>query len=133
MRKIALFLWFCLLGYTLFHCKKYELPACTLSAEVIPTTNSAQFYGKITDFGGSEFLTQIGYCVSLYGDPKHNNPFVIIDSVLSDHTSSDFYWIYEFSTYDTVYYIRAFVQNSAGLSYSNLIKFSTKDTLKIIN
>ena len=80
---------------------------------------------KVTNNHGFEYYMEQGFCFRQDTFPKLNDVFTTQVKV-SDYTEVD-----SFSTtlilpeVDTSYYVCAYVKNSAGLSYSKVLKVST--------
>ncbi len=103
----------------------YDTPdgLASLSACVISdiTSSSAEFSAEVTDGGASE-VTERGICLS-----RHVNP-----NVLSLHVIADVAGTGEFSCRiadldpETVYYVCAYAINSQGVSYGEIVSFTTQ-------
>jgi len=98
-----------------------EATTTLVIANVTPTT--ALSGGTITNLGSSYTLTATGVCYSA----TNQNP-TIADSKTSDGTAYIFKSPVTGLTANTTYYMRAYIQNDAGVGYGNVIKFNTSAT-----
>ncbi|TBW25894.1 fibronectin type III domain-containing protein [Gramella sp. KN1008] len=83
-------------------------------------STSAVIHGDITDDGGGEIISS-GYCWS-----KAPNP-TIRDNMLEEEVSSTTKSIIDGLDPNTTYYIRAYAKNRAGISYGNVLEFTTTE------
>jgi len=90
-------------------------------ANVTPTT--ALSGGAVTNLGSSFSLTATGVCYSA----TNQNP-TITDTKTSDGTNYIFKSPVTGLTPNTTYYMRAYIQNDAGVGYGNVVKFTTSAT-----
>lgn len=90
-------------------------------ANVTPTTVLSG--GAVTNLGSSASLTATGVCYS-----ATNQTPTISDSKTSDGTNFTFKSPVTGLTPNTTYYMRAYVQNDAGVGYGNIVKFTTSAT-----
>ena len=93
----------------------------TILANVTPTT--ALSGGTITNLGSSFSLTATGVCYS-----ATNQAPTVTDSKTSDGTNYVFKSPITGLTPNTTYYLRAYIQNDAGVGYGNVVKFTTSAT-----
>jgi len=98
-----------------------EATTTLVIANVTPTT--ALSGGAITNLGSSFTLTATGVCYSA----TNQNPS-IADAKTTDGTNYVFKSPVTGLTANTTYYMRAYVQNDAGVGYGNVIKFTTSAT-----
>jgi uncharacterized protein YjiK len=98
---------------------------------VIPAANTTQIIANVTsttalsggaviNLGSSASLTATGVCYS-----ATNQTPTVSDSKTSDGTNFTFKSPVTGLTPNTTYYMRAYVQNDAGIGYGNVIKFTT--------
>jgi sugar lactone lactonase YvrE len=111
--------------------------SCNKSTEtetVIPTTTTTQIIanvtpttalsgGTITNLGSSFTLAATGVCYSA----TNQNP-TVADAKTSDGTNYVFKSPVTGLTANTTYYLRAYIQNDAGIGYGNVVKFTTSAT-----
>lgn len=109
---------------TINGCKKdpalqSDLPTLTTTPVSLITTSSATAGGTITDNSGAE-VTNFGVCWSTDPYPTLNNDATTPGSGLADFTCNltDLYS-------GTLYYIRAYAVNSAGIAYGEQLIFTT--------
>jgi len=70
---------------------------------------------------GSDSISRVGFCWSNNPNPTINDNVHILDL----GSTNVFNYSFEDYNYSTSYYLRAFAENSAGLSYSNEVEFNT--------
>ena len=111
--------------------------SCNKSANVenvVPAANTTQIIanvtsttalsgGAVTNLGSSASLTATGVCYS-----ATNQTPTIADSKTSDGTNFTFKSPVTNLTPNTTYYMRAYVQNDAGVGYGSTVKFTTSAT-----
>jgi len=108
----------------------FETPA-PVKPEVITkditkiTASSAESGGIITDDGG-EVITSLGICWDSLGSPDINS-WHTEDTIKGDEFTSALTNL----SCGTVYYLRAYTENIAGISYGDTISFKTPDCEKI--
>ena len=104
-------------------CTKKELATVKTNSDYIVTNNSAKIKGLIKNDGGSSIVSK-GICLSSKETPT------ILDTVLFDSSVKLQYEV-EFNDLlsNKTYFVRAFVKNVNGLSYGDIIKFSTKQAI----
>ncbi len=106
-----------------WNCKKQDLPTLTTVTVTEITGNTAQSGGSITDDGGAS-VTSRGVVWSTSENPTINNN----DGLTSDGTGDgQFVSTLTGLTPGTIYYIRAYAENSAGIAYGNQEQFTTVD------
>jgi len=117
---LSLFVSF-LTGTLLLHScvKDPTIPVLNTGAVTDITISSAKINGEITDDGGAEVSAR-GFCWGVSSNPTLENDFVPSGTGPGEFSSS-------ISGLDpnTLYYIRAFAQNSAGIAYGNEVTFTT--------
>jgi len=95
------------------------------------TSNSATYYGNITNLGGDGVtVTEYGFCYSTAINPTVANTKLVSGSnktTVGTFTSN----ASGLSKY-TTYYVRAYAINSAGTAYGNQISFTTLATLPVL-
>lgn len=111
-----------LVGVTLFlnSCVKDPTLATIITddAENISTT-TATVGGRVTDDGGAT-VTVRGVCWGLQSEPEMDDNFKP-----SGTGKGEFTTLLEGLQSNTLYYVRAFAQNSVGVAYGNEITFTT--------
>ncbi len=122
--KTLMLSFFLALMATFYGCKKDsdlqpEIPTLTTTPASLITTSTATAGGTITDNGGAE-ITNFGVCWSTDPNPTINDDATTSGSGLAGFTCSltDLYS-------GTLYYIRAFAVNSAGIAYGDQLMFIT--------
>lgn len=111
-------------------CKKDEIQLAQLNTSVINdiTVKTAKGGGTIIFDGGSS-ISACGLCWDLDQNPTVNN-FKTIDTLQNGTFNSRLKDLIS----DTIYYVRAYAVNGAGIAYGNEISFRTsKKTLPIVN
>jgi hypothetical protein len=104
-------------------CKKEDLPTLTTLPVTEITGNTAQSGGSISDDGGAS-VTSRGVVWSTSENPAINNN----DGLTADGTGDgQFVSTLTGLTPGTIYYIRAYAENSAGITYGNQEQFTTVD------
>lgn len=105
-----------------------ECPIVTLSSVDNIQENTASFHGSVTSIGSSPVIRH-GFCWS-----KRENPDISVGTVanLGGATSpKDANYNATALEESTVYYVRAYAENSEGISYSNQKIFTTKGSAKL--
>lgn len=89
---------------------------------------TAHVEATINDDGGCKYYIERGFCYSLFKEPSLTDVFSTTKIVDKDAPSDSLTFSADLPLplADSAYYIRAFVKNSAGLSYSNQVRVSTK-------
>lgn len=97
----------------------------TITTPVIAglTSTTAVSGGSIAGYGSSYTLTAEGVCWS-----ATNQLPTINDSKTSDGQNFYFRSALTNLTANTTYYLRAYIQNDAGVGYGNVVKFTTSTT-----
>lgn len=83
------------------------------------TINSAKISGEITDDGGAE-VTARGFCWGITTNPTLQGDFIPSGTGPGEFAST----ITNLQP-NTLYYLRAFAQNSVGIAYGNEVTFTT--------
>lgn len=113
-----------LLGFA--SCRRFDPPQCDLKATAFRPDTLFIFNAVVTDDGGMPYLADKGYCMSFSSEPSFSDPLTGITSISRSNEELAFSWEMEFPMRDTIYYIRAYAKNNAGIGYSNVIRVSTK-------
>ncbi len=105
--------------------KKTDTPTVAPASETMPvvygvTGTTAISGGNITDYGTAYTIDASGVCWS-----ATNQAPTISDSKTSDGTALYFKSALTGLTPNTKYYLRAYIQNSAGVGYGKLVTFTT--------
>ena len=101
-----------------------EAPTVTLSSVSDVTYNSAAFKGGVVSIGSSK-VTKHGFCWDTKEQPTVNSSQVC--NLGDCATAKDFEYVASQLTAGTKYYVRAYAENSEGVSYSNQVTFETKE------
>lgn len=101
------------------------LPTLTTTAVSLITSSTAKSGGNITDDGGGEILER-GVCWSTSENPTIEDLITSNGSGSGSYTSN----ISGLSA-TTVYYLRAYATNNAGIAYGNQISFYTNEVISI--
>lgn len=102
-----------------------EKPTITIQLVEDITFNSAVFKGAIAKTGSSRVYRH-GFCWSVNENPDINSSNTC--NLGDSEKAKDFTYIATDLAPNTTYYVRAYAENMEGISYSNLIKFSTTGT-----
>ena len=113
-------------------CAAMLLCGCTKYGTAVSTITSYSYGNKqltvnalVTDDGGCDYYREQGFCYSIFSLPDMNDIFTT-KVVVSTHSEVDtFSATFTLPLADTAYYVRSYVRNSAGLSYSDVVKVST--------
>ena len=89
--------------------------------------NSAKLSATISSDGGLPILKS-GFCISLNPNPSITNSSLILNQNLSNY---NFYTFNNSLNSNTTYYLKAFAENLAGISYGDEISFQTKKIYNI--
>lgn len=105
------------------HCGEYppgSIPVVVTGTPVYPTTNGATISGNSITSDGGFTITQRGVCYSTAHNPVYWNSHV-------DDTGSGTTWNTPINTLQpsTIYYVRAFARNEAGVGYGEEKTFTT--------
>lgn len=102
-----------------------ELASMTTTAVSVITTTTATTGGTVTSTGGAD-ITSRGVCWSTSHSPT------VADSKTADGTGPGSFTSSIVSlTGNTIYYVRAYSTNSAGIAYGNEVNFTTSAILPI--
>lgn len=102
-----------------------ENPTVSLISVTDETFNTALFKGSVVTVGSSK-VTSRGFCWDVNENPTVDN---VQKCNLGDcEVAEDFSYTATSLQSSTEYFVRAYAENSEGLSYSNQIKFKTKGT-----
>ena len=99
--------------------KDPTIPVLNTGAVTDITISSAKITGEITDDGGAEVSAR-GFCWGVSFNPTLQDNFIASGTGPGEFTSS-----INGLEPNTLYYIRAFAQNSAGIAYGNELTFTT--------
>lgn len=112
-------------------CQPFEIARCELSVDTRTDTTAVHCTANITDDGGFRYIVDKGYLLSFYPLPSHADTVALITSLYTEtYELPSFTWKLALTQPDTVYYVRAYVKNNAGIGYSNIVRIKTlQDTL----
>ena len=102
-----------------------EMPSATLLSVDDVTDVSATFKGAVISVGSSR-VTKYGFC---WG--KQENPELSTAESCSFgdcSAAADMSYTANLLEPNTIYYVRAYAENSEGISYSNQLRFTTEET-----
>ena len=123
LNKIAT-LCFCA-ALLLASCTKFGTAVSTITYSFDKGTKQLTVNAQITDNGGCHYYMEQGFCYSLFTPPDMNDIFTAQVKVNGYSEVDTFSTTFTLPLADTAYYVRAYVKNSAGLSYSDVVKVST--------
>ena len=110
----------------------FLLMGCTKYGTAVSTITSTNYDNKqltvnalITDDGGCDYYMEQGFCYSLFLPPNMNDIYTTQVKVGNYSEVDTFSASFTLPLVDTFYYVSAYVKNSAGLSYSPVVKVST--------
>jgi len=113
-------------------CAAFLVTGCTKYGTAVSTITSTEYDNKqlnvsalITDDGGCDYYMEQGFCYSLFLPPNMNDIYTTLVKVGNYSEVDTFSATFTLPLVDTFYYVSAYVKNSAGLSYSNVVKVST--------
>jgi len=113
-------------------CAAILLCACTKYGTAVSTITSYSYKDKqltinamVTDNGGCDYYREQGFCYSLFTPPDMNDVYTTVVTVNTHSEIDTFSATFTLPLADSAYYVRAYVKNSAGLSYSDVVKVST--------
>jgi hypothetical protein len=109
----------------LVSCTKYGTAVSTISYSFDKVTKQLTVNAQIIDNGGCDYYMEQGFCYSLFTPPDMNDIFTTQVKVNGYSEVDTFSTTFNLPLADTAYYVRAYVKNSAGLSYSDVKKVST--------
>ncbi|MCQ2292036.1 MAG: hypothetical protein MJZ39_02605 [Bacteroidales bacterium] len=110
-------------------CSKFE-PATVEITSISNTGKNLECTATITDLGGCTHIIEEGFCYSIFEDvliPEMYTTTIPVAYNLSAGDSLKFSLKETLPMADTVYYVRAYVKNNAGLSYSDIVKVNTSN------
>lgn len=117
---------------TLCFCAVVLLAGCTRYGTAVSTITSTEYENKqlkitalVTDNGGCDHYMEQGFCYSLFSPPALTDIYTTQVKVNGYSEVDTFSATFTLPLVDTAYYIRAYVKNSAGLSYSPVVKITT--------
>lgn len=117
---------------TLCFCAAVLLAACTRYGTAVSTITSTEYENKqlkvsalVSDNGGCDFYMEQGFCYSLFSPPSLTDIYTTQVKVNGYSEVDSFSAVFTLPLTDTAYYVRAYVKNSAGLSYSPVVKIPT--------
>ncbi len=82
--------------------------------------NEALIFGEVLDTGGDS-LAQRGFVLDVYPSPTYSDKMIPVSGDLKGLFS----YLFTELAPDQLYYVRAFINNKAGISYGNEISFKT--------
>ena len=123
LNKIATLCFFAAL--LLVSCTKYGTAVSTINYTFDKATKQLTVNAQIIDNGGCDYYMEQGFCYSLFTPPDMNDIFTTQVKVNGYSEVDTFSATFTLPLADTSYYVRAYVKNSAGLSYSDVKKVST--------
>lgn len=102
----------------------FDSPTVVTGTVTNITSSTAIFNGEVTDDGGADIISK-GFVYSKNSNPSIENEYSIIvvidnDSVFSSSVNN--------LESNTIYYVKAFAENSAGISYGTEKSFTTSTT-----
>ena len=117
---------------TLCFCAALMFAGCTKYGTAVSKISSYSYANRqltvkaeITDNGGCDYSMEQGFCYSLFTPPDINDIYTTVVTVNNYSVVDTFSATFSLPLVDTAYYVRSYVKNSAGLSYSNVVKVST--------
>ena len=116
-------------------CAAVFFAGCTKYGTAVSTITSTNYENKqltvsalITDDGGCDYYMEQGFCYSMFC-PLSLNDIYTTQVIVNNYSEVDtFSATFTLPMVDTAYYVCAYVKNSAGLSYSPVVKVSTGHT-----
>lgn len=109
-------------------CTKFGTAVVEIKSASVESPNRLKVFAEITDDGGCDYFMEQGFCYSLFNNPSLSDVFstqiTVVDGYSTELVFCDSSATLPMS--DTSYYVCAYVKNSAGLSYSPIVKVSTK-------
>lgn len=106
-------------------CTKFGTAVSNIICNYNPASKQLTVNATITDNGGCDYYMEQGFCYSLFTPPDMNDIFTTVLTVNNYSEVDTFSATFTLPEADTTYYVRAYVKNSAGLSYSDVMKVST--------
>ena len=120
---------------TLSFCTVILLTGCTRFGTAVSMITSADYENRqltvsalITDDGGCDYYMEQGFCYSMFCPLSLNDIYTTQVEVARHSEVDTFSATFTLPMTDTAYYVCAYVKNSAGLSYSPVVKVSTGNT-----
>ncbi len=107
-------------------CTKFGVAESEISSFEVQNDRQLSISAIIKDAGGCDYFIEQGFCYSLFKEPALTDVYSTVVTVAENSDSLSFSADITLPLVDTAYYVRAYVKNSAGLSYSNQVKVSTK-------
>ena len=114
---------------TLCFCAAVLLAGCTRYGTAVSTITSTEYENKqlkvtalVTDNGGCDYYMEQGFCYSLFSPPSLTDIYTTQVKVNGYSEIDSFSATFTLPLVDTTYYVRAYVKNSAGLSYSPVVE-----------
>ena len=114
---------------TLCFCAAVLLAGCTHYGTAVSTITSTEYENKqlkvtalVTDNGGCDYYMEQGFCYSLFSPPSLTDIYTTQVKVNGYSEIDSFSATFTLPLVDTTYYVRAYVKNSAGLSYSPVVE-----------
>lgn len=108
------------------------LSGCTRYGTAISTITNTNYENKqltvtalVTDNGGCDYYIEQGFCYSLFTPPSLTDIYTTQVKVATHSETDTFSTTFTLPMVDTAYYVCAYVKNSAGLSYSPVVKVPT--------
>lgn len=116
-------------------CTAVLFAGCTKYGTAVSTITTADYENKqltvtalITDDGGCDYYMEQGFCYSLFCPLSLNDIYTTQVKVNNYSEVDTFSAVFTLPMVDTAYYVCAYVKNSAGLSYSPVVRVSTGNT-----
>ena len=113
-------------------CAVALLAGCTKYGTAVSTITPVKYENKqltvtalVNDNGGCDYYMEQGFCYSLFSPPTLTDVTSTQVKVCNYSEVDTFSATFTLPLVDTAYYVCAYVKNSAGLSYSNIIRVST--------
>ena len=126
MKHLRKFMVLCLgAAFLLFGCTRYGTAVSTITSTEYEN-KQLTVTALVTDNGGCDYYMEQGFCYSLFTPPDMNDIYTTQVKVCNYSEVDTFSATFTLPLVDTAYYVRAYVKNSAGLSYSPVVKVSTE-------
>ena len=113
-------------------CAVTLLAGCTKYGTAVSVITNTNYENKlltvsalITDDGGCDYYVEQGFCYSLFTPPNLNDIYTTQVEVARNSEIDTFSATFTLPMVDTAYYVCAYVKNSAGLSYSPVVRVPT--------
>ena len=124
-------------------CAVILLAGCTKFGTAVSSIISTDYENKqltvtalVSDNGGCDYYVEQGFCYSLFLPPSLTDIYTTQVKVATHSEVDTFSATFTLPLVDTAYYVCAYVKNSAGLSYSPVVKVPTgnvSDSTKYVN